>query len=135
MMLAGIREILIITTPHDAAAFRAVLGDGSACLGTAAGICCPAEPGWSCSGLLIGREFIVGGVRLWCWATISSTDNALAPLDTGPPESLLQAAECVAAIESRQGLKIACPEEVAWRQNWIDDSRLEALAKSFKGNS
>jgi glucose-1-phosphate thymidylyltransferase len=50
-------------------------------------------------------------------------------LDAGTPESLLQAAELVATIEARQGLKIACPEEIAWRQNWIDDAQLEALAR------
>ena len=55
--------------------------------------------------------------------------------DTGTPESLLQAAEFVATIEARRGLKIACPEEIAWRQNWIDDAQLEALAAKFMGNS
>jgi glucose-1-phosphate thymidylyltransferase len=47
----------------------------------------------------------------------------------------LQAAEFVATVEARQGLKIACPEEIAWRQNWIGDAQLEMLAAGFRGNA
>ena len=48
-------------------------------------------------------------------------------LDTGTPDSLLDAGEFVRAMERRQGVRIASPEEIAWRQGWIDDARLEAL--------
>ncbi|WP_411887119.1 glucose-1-phosphate thymidylyltransferase RfbA [Hydrocarboniphaga effusa] len=50
-------------------------------------------------------------------------------LDTGTHDSLLDAGQFVQTIEKRQGLKMCCPEEIAWRQGWIDDARLEALAK------
>ncbi len=49
-------------------------------------------------------------------------------LDTGTYDALLDAGSYVAAIERRQGMKIACLEEIAWRQGWIDDTRLRSLA-------
>ena len=50
-------------------------------------------------------------------------------LDTGTPDSLLDAAEFVRVLEKRQGFKIACPEEIAWRRGFIGDRELEDLAK------
>ena len=53
-------------------------------------------------------------------------------LDTGTHGSLLDAASYVRITEERQGLKICCPEEIAWRQGFIDDTRLEAIAAPLK---
>jgi len=53
-------------------------------------------------------------------------------LDTGTPENLLQAAHFVQTVESRQGFKIACPEEIAWRSGFIDDEALAALACRYR---
>lgn len=50
-------------------------------------------------------------------------------LDTGTHDSLLEASQFVAALEKRQGLRVACPEEIAWRNGWIDNNELTALAK------
>ena len=55
-------------------------------------------------------------------------------LDTGTHQSLLEASQFVSTIESRQGLKIACPEEVAYRKNWISKTDLKALAQTLLKN-
>jgi glucose-1-phosphate thymidylyltransferase len=237
LMLAGIREILIITTPEDAGQFRGLLGDGKA-WGLDLAYAVQPRPEGLAQAFVIGRDFLAGGrsalvlgdnifygqglvdalrgaaaseagaVVFGYWvrdpgryAVIDFADDGrvraivekptvppsnyavtglyfydeeapdiaatlkpsgrgeleitdlnnhylrrqrlsletfgrgLAWLDTGTPESLLQASEFVAAIEARQGLKIACPEEVAWRQNWIDDAALARLACGFTGNA
>lgn len=55
-------------------------------------------------------------------------------LDTGTHDSLLEAGQFIATLEHRQGLKIACPEEIAWRHGWIDSAALEALAQPLSKN-
>jgi glucose-1-phosphate thymidylyltransferase len=237
LMLAGIREILVITTPGDASQFRTLLGDGSAWGLELRYAVQPRAEGLA-QAFLIGREFLfgrrsalvlgdnifyghgfvaallraaksrAGAVVFAYWlrdpgqygviefgknqkikaiiekpqippsnyaitglyfydeevvdiaATlepsargeleitdinnyylrrgrleVETLGRGFAWLDTGTPESLRQAAEFVATVEARQGLKIACPEEVAWRQNWISDTQLAAAATGFRGNA
>ncbi|NOT16754.1 MAG: glucose-1-phosphate thymidylyltransferase RfbA [Sulfuriferula sp.] len=55
-------------------------------------------------------------------------------LDTGTHDSLLEAGQYIATIEKRQGLKVACPEEIAWRKKWISDAQLEKLAQPLAKN-
>jgi len=55
-------------------------------------------------------------------------------LDTGTHESLLDASQFIATIEKRQGLKVACPEEIAFRQGWVDVAQLEKLAQPMLKN-
>ena len=55
-------------------------------------------------------------------------------LDTGTHDSLLEASQFIATLEKRQGLKVACPEEIAYRSGWIDAEQLEALARPMLKN-
>lgn len=61
--------------------------------------------------------------------------RGIAWLDTGTHESLLDAGQFISTIQNRQGLKVSCPEEIAFRQNWINESELEELAKPLANNS
>ncbi|MEW6292100.1 MAG: glucose-1-phosphate thymidylyltransferase RfbA [Pseudomonadota bacterium] len=55
-------------------------------------------------------------------------------LDTGTHESLLEASQFIATLEKRQGLKVACPEEIAWRRGWIDADQVRHLAQPLAKN-
>jgi len=58
--------------------------------------------------------------------------RGMAWLDTGTPDSLHEAASYIRTLEHRQGLKVGCPEEVAWRMGWIDAAQLERLAQPLR---
>jgi glucose-1-phosphate thymidylyltransferase len=73
----------------------------------------------------VNRQYLAEG-RLRCRVL----ERGFAWLDTGTPDALLDAANYIATIERRQGLKIACIEEIAWRQGWIDDADLARLAEA-----
>jgi len=236
LMLAGIREILIITTPQDRPLFEALLGDGSG-WGLSLSYAVQPSPDGLAQAFLIGRDFIAGercalilgdnifygnglsallaraarsdaGATVFAyWVAdperygvvsfgadgrptalvekpavppshfavtglyfydehvagiaaglkpsargeleitdlnsryleagrleVTTLSRGYAWLDTGTPESLLQAANFIETVAHRQGLKIACPEEIAWRLGYIDDGRLEALAAPMRGN-
>ncbi|MBZ5588399.1 MAG: glucose-1-phosphate thymidylyltransferase RfbA [Acidobacteriia bacterium] len=231
LMLAGIREILVITTPHEASLFRGLLGDGSQ-WGLRLAFAEQPTPGGLAEAFVIGEEFIAGdsvslilgdnifyaqglaktlqavaarksgatvfGYRVrdperygvveldatgrpvsleekpthprshyavtglyfydnrvvgiarslprsargeleitdinrryleWGELTVEILGRGTAWLDTGTHESLLQAANFVQVVEQRQGLRIACPEEVAWRMGFIDDADLRRIAR------
>lgn len=66
--------------------------------------------------------------------TVQIMQRGYAWLDTGTHASLLDAGQFIATLENRQGLKIACPEEIAWRNGFIDDAQLERLAQPLAKN-
>jgi glucose-1-phosphate thymidylyltransferase len=61
--------------------------------------------------------------------------RGMAWLDTGTHDSLLEAASFIATLQKRQGLQVSCPEEIAYRQGWIDAAALEKLASPLLKNS
>ncbi|MGK5027422.1 glucose-1-phosphate thymidylyltransferase RfbA [Janthinobacterium sp. RB2R34] len=67
--------------------------------------------------------------------TVELMGRGMAWLDTGTHESLLEAGQFIATIENRQGLKVACPEEIAYRKGYIDAAKLEQLAQPLKKNA
>ena len=65
---------------------------------------------------------------------VQTLGRGYAWLDTGTHDSLLEAGQFIATIEMRQGLKVACPEEIAFRQGWVGTDELKALAEPMKKN-
>jgi glucose-1-phosphate thymidylyltransferase len=66
---------------------------------------------------------------------VQTMGRGYAWLDTGTHESMLEASQFIATIEARQGLKVACPEEIAFRSGWIDRVQLTTLAEPLKKNN
>jgi len=66
---------------------------------------------------------------------VETFGRGIAWLDTGTQDSLLEASLFIATIEKRQGLKIACPEEIAWRNQWLQDEDLERISQALGKSS
>ena len=187
LMLAGIRDILIISTPQDTPRFEQLLGDGrqwgnamqrqQGASVFAYHVQDPERYGvaeFDAAGKVLSLEekpvapkssYAVTGLYFYDSQVVELAKNlqpsprgeleitdlnrlyleqgrlnveimgrGYAWLDTGTHDSLLEAGQFIATLERRQGLKIACPEEIAWRQRWIDAVQLERLAKPLSKN-
>jgi len=129
LMSAGIRDILLISTPADLPLYERLLGSGDQ---WGISLCYRAQPrpDGLAQAFIIGRDFVgsdpvalVLGDNIFC----GHGGRGVAWLDTGTHESLLQAAMFIEALENRQGLKVGCPEEIAFRSGFISAEQLERL--------
>jgi len=77
----------------------------------------------------VNRQFLQ-----WGELAVEIMGRGTAWLDTGTHESLMQAAQFIQTIEQRQGLKIACPEEIAYRSGWIGAQDVERIATSLRNS-
>ena len=66
--------------------------------------------------------------------SVHIVDGSTTWLDTGTHDSLIDASSLVKTIEKRQGLKVSCPEEIAWRNNWISDDDVLQISSLMKKN-
>ncbi len=66
--------------------------------------------------------------------SVEMMGRGMAWLDTGTHDSLMEASSFIQTLERRQGLKVACPEEISWRQGWINDAQLSELAQPLLKN-
>ena len=125
LMMAGIRDILIISTPHDLPQFKHLLGDGAR-LGCNFSYVEQQVP--SARGEYeitdVNNYYLQNGKL-----SVEVLSRGTAWLDTGTFSSLLQASQFVEVIESRQGLKIGCIEEIAYTEGFINKAQLEQVAK------
>ncbi len=69
-----------------------------------------------------------------CRNSCAESESSRSCFSRGTHESLLDAGQFIATLEHRQGLKVACPEEIAWWQGWIDASQVERLAQPLAKN-
>ena len=67
-------------------------------------------------------------------ATVRPCGGKFVPFTSRTPDSLVEAAEFIRALEKRQGFKVACPEEIAFHQGWISREDVMALAQAYKGD-
>ena len=236
LMLAGIREVLLISTPQDTPRFEALLGDGSR-WGMAIRYCVQPSPDGLAQAFILGRKFVAGqpsalvlgdnifyghdlqrllagassrtsGASVFAYRVhdperygvvafdaarratsieekpkapksnyavtglyfydeqacdiaaalrpsargeleitdinaaylhqgqleVETMGRGYAWLDTGTHDSLMEAGQFIATLEKRQGLKVACPEEIAYRSGWIDAAQVQALAQPMLKN-
>ena len=133
LMLAGIRDILVISTPQDLPGFRRLLGDGSDYGIRLEYAEQPSPDGPSARGELeittVNQEFLQAGEL-----KVQTLSQGFAWLDTGTHDSLAEASILVEVIEKRQGLKIACLEDIAFRQGWITAEKMRELAQPMAKN-